>query len=101
MVFSISNNPFTLCKISGWVQYEYVDLWSRHTTWGGNPPPGPGDSVVIPAGTFVLLDISPPPLVAILIQGTLKFDDTQQVVALQACHIPPSLMRLGSVLTFQ
>ena len=54
--------------------YWYVDLWSRKTTWGGDPPPIEGDSVVIPKGQTVLLDISPPKLFAVTIQGTLVFD---------------------------
>ena len=27
--------------------YEYIDLWSRSTTWGGGPPPVEGDTVWI------------------------------------------------------
>lgn len=30
--------------------YEYLNLWSRRTTWGGNDPPGEGDSIYIPEG---------------------------------------------------
>jgi hypothetical protein len=64
--------------------YNYIDVWSARTTWGGlAPPTGCGDyvvdpscdeSVVIPAGQVVLLDVSPPRLYLILIQGTLIFD---------------------------
>lgn len=42
-----------------------------------------GDSVVIPPGVTVLLDISPPPLVALLLQGNLKFDDSAPELELQ------------------
>ena len=42
--------------------YTYVDLWSHSSTWGGSSPPGEGDSVVVPPGVIVLLDVSPPPL---------------------------------------
>jgi hypothetical protein len=45
--------------------YRYVDLWSRKTTWGGFDPPIEGDSVVLPKGATVLLDISPPLLVVL------------------------------------
>jgi len=57
-------------------EYEYVDLWSRASTWGGDAAgiPTEGDTVVIPRGTTVLLDVSPPPLVALLIQGRLVVD---------------------------
>lgn len=30
--------------------YQYVDLWSRKSTWGGQDPPVEGDSVVVPPG---------------------------------------------------
>lgn len=30
--------------------YEYVDLWSRRSTWGGGPPPSEDSLVLIPAG---------------------------------------------------
>jgi hypothetical protein len=58
------------------VTYEYVDLWSRSTTWGGGPPPEEGDSVMVPANTTVLLDVSPPRLYALVLEGNLVFDDT-------------------------
>jgi hypothetical protein len=54
--------------------YWYVDLWSRTTTWGGNAPPIKGDSVEIPRGQTVMLDVCPPELVAIIIMGKLVFD---------------------------
>jgi len=34
-------------------RYQYIDLWSRRTTWGGNAPPRQGDSVFIPGGNTV------------------------------------------------
>lgn len=37
-------------------------------------PLAQGDSVYIPAGVTILLDVSPPPLVLLLIDGVLKFD---------------------------
>ncbi len=57
------------------ISYEFVDLWSRRTTWGGGDPPIEGDSVLIPAGTTVLLDVSPPALYAVGVEGNLRFDD--------------------------
>jgi len=50
------------------VAYEYVDLWSKRTTWGGDAPPVENDSVVIPAGTTVMLDVSTPKLYMLLIE---------------------------------
>jgi len=33
--------------------FEYVDVWSARTTWGGNDPPTEGQSVFIPSGATV------------------------------------------------
>ena len=32
------------------VTFEFIDLWSRKSTWGGLDPPVEGDSVILPAG---------------------------------------------------
>ena len=56
------------------VKYEYIDLWSSKTTWGGSNPPVVGDTVWIPVGQRVLLDVSPPRLYMLVVQGSLIFD---------------------------
>ena len=57
--------------------YEYIDLWSRLTTWGGSGPiPGletTGDSVWIQQGQRILLDCNVK-LYMIIVQGVLEFD---------------------------
>lgn len=68
--------------------FLYADLWSSPTTWGGSAPPaGCGDfehdrecvdSVIIPAGQVITLDVSPPRFFLILVQGTLVFDPVSQ-----------------------
>lgn len=73
------------------VTYEYVDLWSRSTTWGGGPPPEEGDSVLVPANTTVLLDVSPPRLYALVLEGNLVFDDT----ATEQLHLQVSIAQQG------
>ena len=55
------------------VKWSYANLWSSKTTWGGNDPPVVGDSVVITYGEYILLDVSPPELVLLTIQGNLEF----------------------------
>ena len=45
-----------------------MNLWSHKTTWGGNPLPITGDSVVITYGEYIVLDISPPALNLLTIQ---------------------------------
>lgn len=56
--------------------YEYIDLWSRSTTWGGGPPPVEGDSVWIRPGQRILYDVSSPRLYMLIIQGEFIFDRT-------------------------
>ncbi len=72
--------------------FEFANLWSSPTTWGGAPPPQAGDSVFLPAGITVVLDVSPPPLVALLLDGTLKFCNLAPQLALTASYI---LVRVG------
>ena len=71
---------------SGAVLFEYIDLWSSRFTWGGEDLPARGESVYIRTGQTVFLDISPPQLNLILIEGTLLFSDTQDL-HLQAKYI--------------
>jgi len=51
-----------------------VGLWSDPATWGGRVPQA-GQSLIIPFGKRVLLDVSPPPLNGLEIHGSLIFDD--------------------------
>eukprot|EP00798_Chlamydomonas_sp_ICE-L_P010964 gene10964-17075_t len=52
------------------VVYEYMNVWSSTTTWGGRQPPVEGDLVFIPEGISVMLDISPPQMTALILEGT-------------------------------
>ena len=47
--------------------------WSDPATWGGRLPQA-GDAVVIPAGKNVLLDLDPPALKSLELNGALIFD---------------------------
>lgn len=54
--------------------YRYVSLWSDDDTWGGEFAPTEGESVWIPAGLHLLVDIdSTPVLYEILVEGSLIF----------------------------
>jgi hypothetical protein len=55
--------------------YQYIDLWSRWTTWGNTPPPVEGDSAVISEGQSVMIDYSPPRFFLIIVMGHLLFDN--------------------------
>jgi cell surface hyaluronidase len=48
--------------------------WSNPASWPGNQVPVAGDSVVIPAATTIKLDVSPPALHSLTIEGTLVFE---------------------------
>ena len=48
--------------------------WSDASTWPSGTIPAAGAPVVIPAGQTVLLDVSPPQLGSLTIEGTLRFD---------------------------
>ncbi len=51
-----------------------VARWSDPRTWPGRTLPVAGADVVIPAGQTVLLDLSPPALRSLTVEGTLRFD---------------------------
>ena len=48
--------------------------WSDAATWGGSIPQE-NESITIPAGKSVLLDVSPPSLKSLMIEGELYFAD--------------------------
>jgi hypothetical protein len=56
------------------VYFRYLDRWSQLTTWLNQEPPVEGDSVVVPYGQAVLMDVSPPKLFLFLIEGEVIFD---------------------------
>ncbi|HYC32109.1 MAG TPA: G8 domain-containing protein [Gemmatimonadales bacterium] len=49
--------------------------WSENATWPGGVLPAAGDAVVIPADRTVILDVSPPALASLTVEGALTFDD--------------------------
>jgi cell surface hyaluronidase len=51
-----------------------VQRWSDAATWSGSVPAA-GAAVTIPSGKTVLLDVSPPALKSLQIDGALVFDD--------------------------
>ena len=55
-------------------------LWSDPATWPNNQLPVAGSAVDVPQGWDLWLDISPPPLASITIEGSLSFLDTSDLV---------------------
>ncbi|KAJ9465077.1 hypothetical protein DIPPA_26072 [Diplonema papillatum] len=56
--------------------FLYADLWSSPSTWAGGILPGEGDTVVLVTGRNIILDIDPPQLFFMLVDGALIFDDS-------------------------
>ena len=56
------------------VRYRYLDRWSQVNTWLNDEPPVTGDSVVIPEDQTILMDVSPPRLNWLQVNGMLVFD---------------------------
>src|SRR5690606_14863469 len=50
-------------------------LWSDPATWPNGQVPAAGDKVVIPKDKEVVLDVSPPPLSGLSIDGKLTFSN--------------------------
>ncbi|MGH8144080.1 MAG: G8 domain-containing protein, partial [Steroidobacteraceae bacterium] len=54
-------------------------LWSDPATWPDRKVPGKGDTVTIAKGQDVLLDVSPPSLDGLNIDGKLSFSDKADI----------------------
>ena len=77
--------------------FLYIDKWSALTSWLNQEPPVAGDLVYIPDGQVILLDVFTPVLEAVIIEGALYFDPTQDV-SLDATYIfvNGGLMQVGT-----
>ena len=58
-----------------YTHFRYLDRWSALTTWQFQEPPVAGDTVIVPKGQMLLVDVSPPELFLVLVQGDLVFDN--------------------------
>lgn len=65
--------------------FEYINLWSDVRTWGDGQLPIEGDTIFIPPGQTVLMDVSPPRLYFLVVQGHLEFARTD--LTLDASYI--------------
>lgn len=54
--------------------FRYVDKWSNIYSWQDSEPPVDGDSVVVPEGQAIMLDVDSPKLFLLLISGYFEFD---------------------------
>jgi hypothetical protein len=54
--------------------FRYVSAWSDPDTWGGEYTPVDGESVYVPAGLHLLVDVdSTPILEAVIVEGSIIF----------------------------
>lgn len=54
--------------------FMYVNYWSLTDTWGGEFQPIEGDTVYVPAGLQLLVDVDSTPILdAVLVEGSLIF----------------------------
>lgn len=81
---TINSNPSTILTFSGATQnghasmqtfsYKYANYWSDLDTWSGEYIPQDGNSVIIPKGQTLIVDVdSTPVLKAVVVQGSLIF----------------------------
>jgi len=49
--------------------FVYANKFSDELTWGGDIPPREMDSIAIPEGETLIIDITPPKLFAMIIEG--------------------------------
>ncbi len=55
--------------------------WSDASAWPSGKVPAAGEEVTIPRGTEMMLDVSPPELRSLTVQGKLTFADERDFVA--------------------
>jgi len=54
--------------------FRYVSAWSDDTTWGGDFAPMEGESIWVPTGLNLLVDIDASPLLnAVIVEGSIIF----------------------------
>lgn len=56
------------------LRYRYLDRWSQVNSWLNDQPPVDGDTVIVPEHQAILLDVQPPRLFVLIVEGTLVFD---------------------------
>ena len=69
--------------------------WSDPSAWPGGTVPGAGTAVVIAAGQTIHLDVSPPALNGLTIEGTLEFDD-RDVALTSRWIVVKGALKIGS-----
>ena len=79
-------NTAQLVQVAILPYFRYLDRWSALNTWANNEPPAFNDTVIIPEGQTILMDMSPPLVFVLLVQGVLVWD-RQDGLTLDAYYI--------------
>eukprot|EP00913_Durusdinium_trenchii_P028827 g27030.t2 len=66
--------------------FRYVDKWSNIYSWQDSEPPVDGDSVVVPEGQAIMLDVDSPKLFLLLISGYFEFDRKDDWIRVMVLH---------------
>jgi hypothetical protein len=69
--------------------------WSDAASWPGGVVPIAGTDVTIPAGSAILLDVSPPALKTLKIDGALEFDRRDVALTAERIEVAGTL-RVGT-----
>jgi cell migration-inducing and hyaluronan-binding protein len=71
--------------------------WSDASAWSSGKVPAAGEKVTIPRGTEVMLDVSPPALRSITVQGKLTFADERDVdLVTDWIYVPGGEVQIGT-----
>ena len=71
--------------------------WSDASAWPSGKVPAAGDEVTIPRGTEVVLDVTPPALRSLTIQGKLSFaDNSDKELKTEWIYLPGGELQIGT-----
>ncbi|MBT2134495.1 hypothetical protein KK137_09135 [Croceibacterium sp. LX-88] len=71
--------------------------WSDAASWPSGKVPAAGEDVIIPRGTEVMLDVSPPELRSLTVQGKLTFaDERDLLLTTEWIYVPGGEVQIGT-----
>jgi cell migration-inducing and hyaluronan-binding protein len=71
--------------------------WSDASAWPSGKVPAAGEEVTIPRGTEMVLDVSPPALRSITVQGKLTFADERDLaLTTDWIYVPGGEVQIGT-----
>ena len=71
--------------------------WSDASAWPSGRVPAAGEAVTIPRGTEMVLDVSPPALRSVTVQGRLTFADERDLeLVTEWIYVPGGELQIGT-----